>query len=263
MRDTSERREQIARMLKEKGSVQVLGLTSMFDVSGVTIRKDLRFLENQGIAVRMYGGAILNDASLNETSTADSESALDRKQTLHIEEKAHVGKLASSLVNDGDSILLDSGSTTLHLASCLGDKEDITVVTNSLNIVFELLPYKQIEVMLLGGSLRRKSESFFGTSAMSTLRDLHVDKLFLGVDGFHMERGITTHFEAEAQLNRLMCEVASQIIVVTDSSKFGNVCLHKIIEPSGVDKIVTDSKIPNDYLQGLESMGIDVLRVEP
>ncbi|MEP1448582.1 MAG: hypothetical protein ABJK37_20930 [Paraglaciecola sp.] len=94
------------------------------------------------------------------------------------------------------------------------------------------------------------------------MKELHVDKLFLGVDGFHMERGITTHFEAEALLNKLMCKVASEVIVVTDSSKFGHVCLHKILEPSGVRKIVTDQNIPKDYHEGLQRLGIEVIIVE-
>ncbi|WJG09605.1 transcriptional repressor AgaR [Aliiglaciecola sp. LCG003] len=257
MRDTSHRREQIARMLKENGSVQVVKLVDQFKVSGVTIRKDLSFLEEQGIATRSYGGAMLNDNGVFET-----ETTFDRKQALHAEEKSSIGKIAAELVNDGDSIILDSGSTTLKLASHLGGKENVTVVTNSLNIVNELKHNEQIDVMLLGGTLRRKSQSFFGSSALATLKDLHVDKLFLGVDGFHMDKGISTHFEAESLLNQLMCKVASEIIVVTDSSKFGHVCLHKILEPMGVSQIVTDSNIPKDYLDGLRRIGIKITLVD-
>ncbi|MBU2878917.1 MULTISPECIES: transcriptional repressor AgaR [Alteromonadaceae] len=257
MRDTSHRREHIARMLKENGSVQVLPLIEQFNVSGVTIRKDLRFLENQGIATRCYGGAMLNDIGLFET-----ETTFDRKQALHAEEKSSIGKIAADLVNDGDAIILDSGSTTLKLASHLGGRENVTVVTNSLNIVNELKLQEHIEVMLLGGTLRHKSQSFFGSSALATLKDLHVDKLFLGVDGFHMDKGISTHFEAESLLNQLMCKVASEIIVVTDSSKFGHVCLHKILEPTGVNQIITDSNIPQDYLDGLRRIGIKITLVD-
>ncbi|MBC3766535.1 transcriptional repressor AgaR [Neptunicella marina] len=257
MRDTSHRREQIARMLKENGSVQVSTLTGMYDVTGVTIRKDLHFLEKQGIATRSYGGAILNDKSLFET-----ETTFDRKQVLHVEEKCNIGKAAAELIKDGDSIILDSGSTTLQLASHLHTAKDITVVTNSFNIVEQLMGYEQLDVILLGGTLRRKSQSFFGTGAHNILRDLHVDKLFLGVDGFHMQQGITTHFEAEAQLNRLMCKVASEVIVVTDSSKFGHVCLHKILEPMNVSRIVTDNNIPQDYYEGLRRLGIEITLVD-
>ena len=257
MRDTSQRRQEIGRMLKERGSVQVPDLAQQYDVSTVTIRKDLRFLELQGMATRSYGGAIRK-----ENIQVDTEITIDRKQSLHAEEKFNIGKAAADLVNSGDSIILDSGSTTIHIAANLKDKEDVTIVTNGLNVVNELSQYEQLNVMLLGGTLRRKNMSFFGNYAENTLKDLHVDKLFLGVDGFHMERGITTHFEAEALLNRVMCKVASEIIVVTDSSKFGHVCLHKILEPAGITKVVTDSNIPSDYLEGLKRLGIEVILVE-
>ncbi|MGO2012434.1 MAG: transcriptional repressor AgaR [Pseudoalteromonas sp.] len=254
MRDTSQRREQISRMLKETGSVQVPHLAEKYDVSTVTIRKDLRFLEQQGIAARSYGGAMLKEKNVIET-----ELAIDRKQTLHAEEKLSIGKAAAQLINSDDSIILDSGSTTIQIAAHLKDKENLTIITNGLNVVNKLSVYDEVDVMLLGGTLRRKNMSFFGSSAEKCLEDLHVDKLFLGVDGFHMERGITTHFEAEALLNRVMCKIASEIIIVTDSSKFEHVCLHKILEPAAVTTVVTDSNIPNNYLEGLERLGIKVI----
>ncbi|MEP0355219.1 transcriptional repressor AgaR [Paraglaciecola sp.] len=257
MRDTSQRRVEISKMLKDKGSVQVPALASIYNVSTVTIRKDLRFLEQQGIATRSYGGAMLKENGIIET-----EVTVNDKQTLHAEEKSCIGTVAADLVKDGDSIILDSGSTTLQIATHLANKENVTIVTNGLNILNELSHHEKLNVMLLGGTLRRKSQSFFGSCAENTLRDLHVDKLFLGVDGFHMERGITTHFEAEALLNKLMCRVASEVIVVTDSSKFGQVCLHKILEPAGVRRIVTDQNIPQDYLDGLKRLGIEVTIVE-
>lgn len=254
MRDTSRRREQIGRMLREHGSVQVPELSDQFGVSTVTIRKDLRFLENQGVATRSYGGAILNSNGITET-----EVAIEKKQTLHAEEKSSIGAVAAALIESGDSIILDSGSTTMQIASHLGALEGVTVVTNGLNVVNELSLHDDINVMFVGGTLRRKNMSFFGSHAEQALQDLHVDKLFLGVDGFHMERGITTHFESEALLNRLMCKVASEIIVVTDSSKFGQICLHKILAPEGVSKIVTDKHIPANYREGLQRLGIEVI----
>lgn len=257
MRDTSKRREQIVRQLKDQGSVQVLDLVARFDVSGVTIRKDLTFLENEGIAKRSYGGAILNDNGL-----FDSEVNLDKKETLFAKEKRLIGKAGAELVEDGDSVILDSGSTTMRIAGFMGKKQDLTVITNGLNIANELARFEQINTMLLGGTLRHKNMSFFGNDAQDILADLHVDKVFLGVDGFHMQRGITTHFEPEAILNRLMCKAANEIIVVTDSSKFGHRCLHKILEPKLISAIVTDSGIPDEYREGLNALGIKVNIVE-
>ncbi len=256
MRDTSHRRDKIATMLREKGSVQVNELIQMFSVSGVTIRKDLQFLEKQGIATRAYGGAMLSMSNVFAI-----ESPFERKKDINTSAKINIGKIASDLIHNGDSIILDAGSTTLQVAANLAEKEDLTVVTNCHNIITELTPYKQIEVISLGGTLRRKSNSFYGKSAEHALQRLHVDKLFLGVDGFHMERGITTHFEAEAELNRVMCSISSEVIVVTDSSKFGNICLHKILEPKNVTKVVTDNAIQPEYLEGLKKLGIETIVV--
>lgn len=256
MRDTSRRREQIIRILKDCGSVQVSDLSAKYDVSSVTIRKDLKFLEKQGVATRSYGGAILKDSVVVST-----ELEIDTRQTLHAIEKQSIGRKAAELVCPGNAIILDSGSTTIQIAANIKHISDLTVVTNSVNVVSELSEETDISVMLLGGTLRRKNMSFFGSCAENTLKDLHVDKLFLGVDGFDMERGVTTHFEAEAILNRLMCKVATEVIVVTDSSKFDQVCLHKILAPSDISKVVTDSNIPQVYKDGLTRLGIEVIIV--
>ncbi|MBB1440055.1 DeoR family transcriptional regulator, partial [Shewanella sp. SG41-4] len=156
---------------------------------------------------------------------------------------------------------LDSVSTTDQVAVHLQNKHNLTIVTNGFNVTNELSSNEYVNVILLGGTLRRKNMSFFGSCAENTLKDLHVDKVFLGVDGFHMERGITTHFESEAILNRIMCQVATEVIVVTDSSKFDLICLHKILEPSAVTKVITDQNIPSIYLEGLRRLGIEVILV--
>jgi len=156
VRDTSQRRENIIRLLKEKGSVQVNDLMKRFSVSGVTVRKDLQFLEKQGIATRSYGGAMLS------TSTVFAiESPFEFKQQLYANDKLGVGKAASDLVVDGDSIIIDAGSTTLELAANLKSKKGITVVTNSHTIISKLALFEQVKLISLGGTFRRKSQSFF------------------------------------------------------------------------------------------------------
>jgi len=122
----------------------------------------------------------------------------------------------------------------------LPDDEDITVLTNDLEILTALARKERINVVMLGGALRRKNRAFYGAQTVSALADLRVDKLFLGVDGFDIEYGITTHYEPEAMLNRKMVEAARQVIAVTDSSKFGRVCLHRIIDIAEIDDLVAD-----------------------
>ena len=235
-RDTSERRQQISALVRERGSVQVAPLAARFGVSVQTIRKDLHFLEKRGVAERSYGGAISADAV-----NVAVEPSVETKRAINIDEKARIGALAASMVKPGDSIVLDSGTTALQIAHHLPDDEDITVLTNDLDIVCALARKERITVVMLGGTLRRRNRAFYGAQTVGALDDLHVDKLFLGVDGFDLERGITTHFEPEAMLNRKMVQAARQVIAVTDRSKFGRVCLHRILNVGEIDDLVTDA----------------------
>jgi DeoR family transcriptional regulator of aga operon len=235
-RDTSERRQQISAMVRERGSVQVAPLATRFGVSMQTIRKDLQYLTKRGIAERSYGGAISADAV-----NVSSEPPVEAKRAINTDEKVRIGALAASMVKSGDSVVLDSGTTTLQIAHHLPDDEDITVLTNDLDILCALSRKERITAVMLGGALRRRNHAFYGAQTVSALDNLHVDKLFLGVDGFDVERGITTHYEPEAMLNRKMVAAARQIIAVTDRSKFGRVCLHRIINVGEIDDLVTDA----------------------
>jgi DeoR family transcriptional regulator of aga operon len=235
-RDTSERRQRISALVREQGSVQVAPLAARFGVSMQTIRKDLHFLTQRGVMERSYGGAISADVV-----NVVSEPAVETKRAIHIDEKARIGARAAAMVRPGDSVVLDSGTTTLQIAHHLPDDEEITVLTNDLDILCALARKERITVVMLGGALRRRNRAFYGAQTESALADLHVDKLFLGVDGFDLERGITTHFEPEAILNRKMVKAARQVIAVTDRSKFGRVCLHRIMNAGEIDDLVTDA----------------------
>nr|WP_262690000.1 transcriptional repressor AgaR [Kordiimonas aestuarii] len=258
MRDTSSRRERIIDMLRRQGSVQVLTLADIFSVSTQTIRKDLEFLAKRGIATRSYGGALLNDSH-----GPRSEAALELKQQRHTDEKSMIGKLAASYISPGDSIILDSGTTTHKIAASIDDDMEIVAVTNDFGIMSELTRCEKLQLIMLGGSLRRKNMAFYGTQAEYAMKNLLIDKLFLGVDGFDIDKGITTHYEPEASLNRMMCQAANEVIVVTDSSKFGRVCLHKIADPVAITRLITDSNIPADFAHRLRDMGVEVITTNP
>ncbi len=252
-RDTSQRRSQISSMVRERGSVQVAALARQFRVSLQTIRKDLHYLTELGITARAYGGAIAADV-VNPVQ----EPAVATKLALHREEKERIGRYAASLVRAGESIVLDSGTTTLQIARHLPDLEGITVVTNDFGILAALMQKTHIKIVMLGGELRRKNMAFYGAQTVSALNDLLVDKLFLGVDGFDIERGITTHHEAEAMLNRKMAEVAREVIAVTDGSKFGRVCLHRIIGLNELTGLITDAGAGTYVSQAKDSSGFDL-----
>lgn len=256
MRDTSKRREKILTMLREQGSVQVNVLAQSFRVSTQTIRQDLGFLARIGMAARAYGGAVLR-----ERSTSAPEAALETKRQRFAGEKAAIGKMAAALVMAGETIVLDSGTTTLQIAAHLPSEIDLTVLTNDLAIANEIATRSRINLLMLGGTLRRKNMSLYGTQADQAMRDLSVAKVFLGVDGFDLTKGVTTHFEPEAVLNRLMCDAAAEIIVVMDSSKFGKICLHRIVEPARIDKLITDERVSREVLDALGELGVDVIQV--
>ena len=252
-RDTSERRQQISALVRQHGSVQVAPLAEQFGVSMQTIRKDLHYLARRGIAERSYGGAILA-SSVNVIA----EPGVEAKRTINIDEKARIGQLAAAMVAPGESVVLDSGTTALQVARHLPDHDDITVLTNDLDILAALARKQRINVVALGGTLRRKNLALYGAHALEALDNLHVDKLFLGVDGFDVERGITTHFEPEALLNRKMVRAARQVIAITDQTKFGRICLHRIIDLAQVDDLVIDGPLPAALASAAERLGIRV-----
>jgi DeoR family transcriptional regulator, aga operon transcriptional repressor len=253
-RDTSSRRERIVSLLREHNSVQIPALADLFGVSTQTLRKDLNFLDAKGVCTRSPGGALLRLGALSPT-----EEAVDVKRRRFADEKVRIGRAAAALIAAGESVLLDSGTTTLQVARHLNSADPLVVVTNDVGIMNELAARELVQLVFLGGTLRRKNLSFYGTQTERALEGLHVDKLFLAADGFHTEKGITTHFEPEALLNRLMCRAASEIILVADSSKFGRICLHKILEPQGITRVITDAGIADETRDELARIGVEVV----
>ena len=252
MRNTSERRASILQKLTQHGTVQVTDLVARFGVSAVTIRSDLSALESQGLATRSHGGAML-------MRTPPAEQTIRQKDALNHDQKERIGALAASLVQPGENIIIDSGTTTISLARHLRDAQEVTVMTNGLNIAWELADAPGVDLILTGGLLRKQSLSIQGTQAEACLQAYSFDKLFLGVDGFDLQFGVTTHHEAEASLNHKMVERAKKIIVLTDASKFGRVSLHRIVQLDRVHTVITDASISPEYSQGLRELGIELL----
>jgi DeoR family transcriptional regulator of aga operon len=252
MRNASQRRESIMQVLVRQNAVQVNKLIEMFGVSAVTIRNDLSALESQGLVERSHGGATL-------VRMPPTEHTIRQKDEINHPQKERIGAAAARLVQPGDNIIIDSGTTTISLARHLRDATDVTVMTNGLNIAWELADAPGVDVILTGGLLRKKSLSIQGSQAEACLQTYNFDKLFLGVDGLDLQFGVTTHNEAEASLNHKMVERAKKIIVLTDSTKFGRVSLHGIAKLERIDTIITDNGIPPDYRQELEKIGIELV----
>jgi len=255
MRNTSQRRAQILDMLVERGNVQVSELVPKFGVSAVTIRADLSALEAQGLATRSHGGALLQ-------RTPPPEHSIRQKDHLNASLKERIGVAAARLVQPGDNIIIDSGTTTMTLARQVRSLSELTVMTNGLNIAWELADAPGVELMLTGGLLRKQSLSIQGAQAEACLNVYNFDKLFLGVDGFDLQFGITTHHEAEASLNHRMVERAKKVIVLTDASKFGRVSLHRIVALERVHTVITDAGISPEYRDGLARLGLELIIAE-
>jgi DeoR family transcriptional regulator of aga operon len=253
-RDTSQRRLQISELVRLQGSVQVATLADRFGVSVQTVRKDLRYLAERGVIARAYGGAI--DSGV--IGAPPAEPNYEAKRTPHREEKRRIGARAAALIKPGDTVVLDSGTTGIQLAEALPDI-DVTVVTNDFGVLSALAPKGNINLVMLGGELRRRNMAFYGGLTVEALDALHVDMLFLGVDGFDLVRGITTHYEPEAMLNRKMVEAARVVICITDSSKFGKVCLHRIIPVTALDMLITDTGAPEEIAEASQQLGFEML----
>ena len=247
-----ERRKEIVRQTEAKGKVDVEALANQFAVSTVTIRNDLNALSAKGWVVRTRGGAVASTRLTRELSVQE-------KYKENFSVKRRLGQAVGDLIGeDVRSIILDSGTTTEEVALSLVGRSRLRVLTNGLNIASALANSEGIEVRVTGGMLRKKSMSFYGRHAEESLRFLHFDKLILGADGIDSEVGVTTHFEHEASLNRLMCQVARQVIVVADSSKFGRCGSHIICRLSEIDVLVTDAGVPGDLSDELRARDVEL-----
>lgn len=251
----AERQQAIVDWVNTKGKASVRDLARHFGVSEVTIRLDLTFLDEKGLVLRSRGAALVKNRIARELT-------LREKHGEHAALKRKLGEATARLIANGERIIVDSGTTTEEVAIALHDHQDLVVMTNGLNIANRLATAEQVKVMVAGGLLRKKSLSFYGTSAEASLRHLHFDKVILGVDGFDLKLGLTTHFEAEASLNRLMCRASEQIVVVTDSSKFRRRGFHAICDIKDIDVLVTDSGIPPDYAERIVQLGARLIVVD-
>jgi DeoR family transcriptional regulator of aga operon len=249
-----ERRRAILELLSRQGRVLVAELGRHFETSQVTIRKDLEVLHAHGLVHRTHGGALPARESALEDPT------LREKEKLHRQEKIRIAQCAASKVKEGQVVILDSGTTTTAVARALRNFQNLTIITNAVNIAAELAG-TAVEVILTGGTLRPNSFSLVGPIAEETLRRLSADLLFLGVDGFDTHFGLSTPNLLEAKVNRVMAEVAKRTVAVCDSSKFGRRSLSLIVPPSAVNEVITDRSIPKLDARALKQAGIEVTLV--
>lgn len=243
------RRKNIAKLIHLEGHATVAQLAERFEISEVTVRSDLKALHSAGLIARAWGGAVAPNQPYRELSLLE-------KQGRNSLVKQRLAEHVCLHVKEGDSIILDAGSTTAAVAARLSQFRNLTVMTNGLNVANALLEGTDVEVLLTGGQLRRASMSFYGVQAERSLDDYNFSKLIMSADGVDPARGITTHFERDATLNRKMCSSASEIILVVDSSKFGLLNPFTVCGLDCINRIVTDSNIPNGVFDWISSLDI-------
>jgi DeoR family transcriptional regulator of aga operon len=249
-----ERRRAVLEILNREGRVLVLDLAKRFETSQVTIRKDLEDLHAHGLIHRTHGGA------LPAREGALEDPTLREKEKLHRKEKLRIAEAAARLVQEGQVVILDSGTTTTAIARALRHFQNLTIVTNAVNIAAELSG-TAVDVILTGGTLRKNSFSLVGPIAEETLHRLHADLLFLGVDGFDVQYGLSTPNLLEAKVNRVMVDVAKRTVAACDSSKFGRRSLSLIAPPTALHEVITDRGAPKSDIRTLKKAGIEVTLV--
>lgn len=229
---TEERQAKILQIIKERNRVLVGDLTRGLKVSDSTIRRDLRELEEGGLLRRTHGGAV----SLDFTNY---EPTLSEKELENLNEKISIGEKAAGYIHRDETIMLDSGSTTLEIAKAIKGKT-LTVVTNSIQIAAELITSDTITVILTGGSIRRETGSLVGPIAERNISELRVDKVFLGTNGISSGDGFTTPNMYEGRIKELMITSANEKFIVADHTKFGKTYFSKFADLKDMDYIITD-----------------------
>lgn len=257
--ETAERRRAILDRLAKDQVVQVSELSREYNISEVSVRRDLIYLERMGILRRIHGGAVLVSGQ-RPASPPPPERTIS-----HAAEKARIGQAAAALISPGDRVIFDSGTTVLQVARSLSQElrtsGNLTVITNSMPIVRELGSCPGVHLILLGGVYLPQYEVTVGPPAVEQLRSLHADKLFLGADGLTFAKGVTTANVLEAEVNRATIAAAEEVIVVADSSKIGQIGLVTIAHLDSINQLITDTDAPPDFVATLRERGIAVLQV--
>jgi DeoR family transcriptional regulator of aga operon len=257
-RSADERRELIIEELARNHTVKVSELSKRFGISEVSIRRDLKRLEQLGLLKRVHGGAVVSPS-------VSADQSYSVRMRLHMDEKERIGRAAAEMIREGDRVIFDSGTTVLQVARKIsGDllnSGSLTAITASLPIVHELGHWKGVHLILLGGIYLPDYEVCIGPQTINNLIGLYADKMFLGTDGLTLAHGHTSANVLEAQIVQVMIEHASEIITVADSSKIGAIGLTAIIPLNKIDKLITNTNAPSDFVTALEGQGVEVILV--
>ena len=251
-----ERRGRIVEFLKNEAKIRVEELSDRLEVSQVTIRKDLDALERQGLLERSHGNAVFSQQSRFNIAFLE-------KLQMQASAKELIAEAAVSHIHEGDSLILDSGTTTLALAKVLvGKFRSLFVITNSVPAALELTK-AGYELLLVGGQIRSHSMALIGPMGLKNLESFHVDRAFMGTSGITIPHGYSTPDSLDAQIKQAMIRIADKAYVLTDSSKFGHSCMVSFAKCSDIHLTLTDSGISQKALKDFKQHGLDIRVVGP
>lgn len=248
-----ERYSVILELLEMNNVVKVPELCKRFNVSIETVRRDLEFLEQEGKLKRVYGGAVLN----NKTSVEPSYTI---RTTRNQKEKAMIGKRTAELISNGETLMIDLGTTTLEVARHLKSKKNLTIITNCITIAQELVDVPTFRVILPGGILRPNELALSGFISEQFMNEFNVDKTIIGVGGITIDNGISDYHLEETRVRKTMIDKGKQIIAVADHSKFGIKALVNVCSLDKIDVIVTNDKLKRNIAQEYIDKGIKMIR---
>lgn len=244
------RQEKIFSIISDQPEVSVKELSAMLGVSEVTVRKDLSLLEDEGVLKRTHGGAV-----------QISSDSIEKRMLFRYKEKLRIAQEAVKLVNNGDTILIEAGSTNAVFAKELAACRKVHIITNSLYIPKLIKEYDNVQITVIGGNLQNESEAMVGPMAKTALSNIFVNKAFLGMDGFSESLGFTCGDFLRAEIGNMMGQRAERIIVLAEASKFENTGLTSVVELSGVETVITDENIAEDKLKILKKHNINTVIV--
>lgn len=251
----TERHQFILNKLSKESFVNVLELCKELDVSSVTIRKDLKLLEEKNLLFRTKGGGSINNPYA-------AERTINEKEFINADQKKKIAKAALNLLGQNDSIIIGSGTTVFELAQALYPPKHITVITPALRVALELCNRPNVDILQIGGLIHHSSASAAGAFGERLLEDISCGLLFMGVDGIEPEFGLSITNLAEASLDKKMISVAQQVVVMADSTKFGRRGIGRICGLDQVDYIITDAGAPMESIRQLEEKGVKTIIAE-
>lgn len=248
----NQRREKIFELIQEDGHAKVHELSVIFKVTEVTIRQDLERLESKGLIEREHGGAFLKNIDTNVRNISLQNQA-------NMQAKVAIAQRAKMIINEGDTIILDSGSTTTEIARLLVDAKNLTVITNALNIALILGVNPGINLVVTGGEFKAPTLSLTGQKAADFFSGIHADKLFLATAGISLKSGLTYPSISDICMKRAMIESSNEVYLVADSSKIGRNSFASLGALSLVNHLITDSGINQESIKMLQEHDINYI----